>query len=84
MSYISTAHTAQTYYLQQSAATHILFECNIQSIINTMQQKPTLLTSTTLVQECKKLNSKSKAITHRNSTISQKKIQSPTSINQYL
>jgi len=46
----------------QIATTHILFDCNIQSIINIIQQKLTTLTSTTLTQEWKKLNSNLKLL----------------------
>jgi hypothetical protein len=46
----------------QIATTHILFDCNIQSIVNIIQQKLTTLTSITLVQKWKNLNSNMKLL----------------------
>ena len=46
----------------QIATTHILFDCNIQSIVHIIQQKLTTLTSITLVQKWKNLNSNMKLL----------------------
>ena len=46
----------------QMATTHILFDCNIQSIINVVQKKLTTPTHTKIVQEWKNLNSNLKLL----------------------